>query len=132
MHIELTQVEGRRFQIEARGNTVIVDDTLEAGGPGDGFRPSELLMGALAACTAGTMMNFANNQEIAIDAITVIMDDEAAEHPSRISKLTIDMKVASEVTERQAASLERAAGGCKIHNTLTRPTVVEFNFSVQP
>ena len=48
MHIEMEQIEGRRFRIKARGLELIVDDTIEAGGPGDGFRPSELLMGALA------------------------------------------------------------------------------------
>ena len=34
MHVELEQIEGRRFAIRARGNEVTVDDTLEAGGPG--------------------------------------------------------------------------------------------------
>ena len=66
MQVEMEQVEGRRFRIRARGVEVIVDDTVEAGGPGDGFRPTELLMGALAACMAGTMVTFADRQGIEI------------------------------------------------------------------
>lgn len=132
MHIELDQVEGRRFRIKARGMELIVDDTVEAGGPGDGFRPSELLMGALSACMAGTMLNFANNQGIDITSISMTVDDEAAANPSRISNLAINMQVGSDATDRQIASLERVAAACKIHNTLEHSPSVELGFSVQP
>lgn len=130
MRIEMEQVEGRRFKITARGVEVIVDDTIEAGGPGDGFRPSELLLGALATCMAGTMLTFARNQEIPVHGISISMEDEAADHPDRIARIAIDMKVDAEATERQVASLERVAAACKIHNTLERPPEVELTFAV--
>jgi uncharacterized OsmC-like protein len=130
MHIEMEQLAGRRFAIRARGNEVIVDDTLEAGGPGDGFRPSELLMGALAACMSGTMLNFARNQKIEIDAITVRVEDETFDHPDRIGRLTIQMHVGAEANEGQLASLRRVASACKIHNTLERSPEMNLEFRV--
>ena len=130
MRIEMEQVAGRRFKITARGNEVIVDDTLEAGGPGDGFRPTELLTGALAACMAGTMLNFARNQEIGIDGISIEIEDEEADHPDRIGRISIDMNVNADVTPKQAASLERVAAACKIHNTLGTPPQIELEFAV--
>jgi uncharacterized OsmC-like protein len=131
MRIEMEQVEGRRFAIRARGNEVIVDDTIEAGGPGDGFRPSELLMGALAACMAGTMLTFARNQEIPVHGISIDMEDEAADHPDRIARISIEMVVDAEATERQQASLRRVASACKIHNTLERSPEIELEFTVR-
>ena len=131
MHIEMEQVEGRRFRIKARGLEVIVDDTVEAGGPGDGFRPSELLMGALAACTAGTMLTFARNQDIDVSGISITVDDETAMHPERIARLLMDMSFASDADDRQKASLERVAAACKITKTLERPAEIELNFSVR-
>jgi putative redox protein len=131
MRIEMEQVEGRRFAIRARGNEVIVDDTIEAGGPGDGFRPSELLMGALAACMAGTMLTFARNQEIPVHGISIDMEDEALDHPDRIGRIAIRMTVDAEATERQQASLERVASACKIHNTLERSPEIELDFTVR-
>ena len=130
MRIEMEQVEGRRFKIAARGLELIVDDTVEAGGPGDGFRPSELLMGGLATCMAGTMLTFARNREIPVHGIEISIEDESARHPERIARLIIDMKVDAEATERQIASLERVAGACKIHNTLERPPEIELAFTV--
>ncbi len=131
MRIEMEQVEGRRFAIRARGNEVIVDDTIEAGGPGDGFRPSELLLGALATCMAGTMLTFARNQEIPIHGISIAMEDEAAGHPDRIARIVIHMEVAADATERQQASLRRVASACKIHNTLERSPEIDVAFTVR-
>ena len=130
MDIELHQIEGRRFAIRARGNEVIVDDTVEAGGPGDGFRPTELLLGALAACMAGTMTNFAADQDINIDGITVSVSDQVEKAPTRIGGITVSMVVHADADERQAASLERVASACKIHTTLNPPPHVDVEFEV--
>lgn len=132
MRIQMNQVEGRRFKVAARGVELIVDDTLEAGGPGDGFRPSELLMGALATCMAGTMLTFARNQEIPVHDISITVKDETAQHPERIGKFVIDMRVSADATERQVRSLERVASACKIHNTLERSPDIELAFTVEP
>lgn len=132
MRIEMQQVEGRRFAIRARGNEVIVDDTIEAGGPGDGFRPSELVLGALAACMGGTMLTFARNQEIPIHGISIRVEDESADHPDRIARIFVDMTVDADATERQKASLQRVASACKIHNTLERSPEIALEFTVRP
>lgn len=131
MRVEMEQVEGRRFRVRARGVELIVDDTLEAGGPGDGFRPSELLMGALATCMAGTMLNFARNQDITVDRINVALEDEPADHPDRIGRIAIRMDVTADATQRQVESLRRVASACKIHNTLERSPEMAFDFEVR-
>ncbi len=130
MEIELHQVEGRRFAIRARGNEVIIDDTVEAGGPGDGFRPTELLLGALAACMTGTMINFAVDQSIGVDGITVSVSDQVEKAPTRIGEITVSMTVHADVDERRAASLECVASACKIHNTLEHPPRIDVDFEI--
>jgi uncharacterized OsmC-like protein len=87
-------------------------------------------MGALAACTAGTMLTFARNQEIDVSGISISVDDETADHPDRIGRLLVDMKVASDADDRQRASLERVAAACKITNTLERSTEIVLSFSI--
>lgn len=131
MQVRVEQIEGRRLMIEARGNRVIVDDTLETGGPGDGFRPTELLMGALGACMIGTMINFARGQDIAVGDITMELEDEAADKPARIDRIRATMSLRTDAEDRRQDSLRRAAGGCRIHNTLGTSPTVEFDFRVQ-
>lgn len=130
MKVHLEQIEGRRLRIRARGLELIVDDTVEAGGPGDGFRPTELFMGALAACMAGTMINFANDQEISVDRIDMELEDDVARGPARIGRIAISMQVGADATDRQRASLERVARACKIHNTLEHPPEMDLEFTI--
>lgn len=131
MYVELERIEGRRFAIKARGLEVIVDDTVEAGGPGDGFRPTELLLGALAACMAGTMTNFANGQEIPVGDISMTLSDEVAKAPTRVGRIEIVMSVEADASERQLESLERVAAACKIHNTLGNAPEISLRFQAQ-
>jgi uncharacterized OsmC-like protein len=126
--VEVTQVEGRRMAIRARGLELIVDDTLEAGGPGDGWRPSELLMGALGTCMIGTMINFATNQGISVSDITMEVEEETVEHPERLGTIRIAMHLDTDADDRRIRTLERVAGACKIHNTLERSPEIVFDF----
>ena len=128
MQVDIEQIEGRRMAIRARGLELIVDDTVEAGGPGDGFRPSELLMGALGTCMIGTMITFARNQNITISNISMHVEDEALEHPERIGTIRLIMDLETDADDRRVKTLERVAGACKIHNTLERSPVIEFEF----
>ncbi len=128
MNVEIEQIDGRRMRIKARGNEIIVDDTIEAGGPGDGFRPSELLLGALGTCMIGTMITFARNQEITVSDISMTMEDEALGHPDRIGTIRIAMKLDTDAENRRVKTLERVAGACKIHNTLERSPEIVFEF----
>ncbi len=130
MQVAVDQVAGRRFAVRARGLELIVDDTLDQGGPGDGFRPTELLMGGLGACMMGTMITFARNQEIPIRGVHMELEDEEIPHPERIGRITIKMRVTADVTERQIQSLGRVAQACKIHNTLKHGPDFEFAFEV--
>jgi len=130
MDVAVRQLQGRRFEVEARGLSLIIDQVEEQGGPGDGFRPTELLLGALGACMMGTMLAFAENQAIAVESVQVFLSDEVVEHPERIGRVRVEMQVAGTISERQAASLRRVAERCKIHSTLAGNPQVDFDFVV--
>jgi len=130
MKVRVEQEQGRRFRLSARGAETVIDDTIESGGPGDGFRPTELLLGALASCMAGTMLNFARNEEIPVSGITVVVEDQVLTAPTRVAVIDVQMTVEGKIDERQAASLRRVAAGCKIHNTLAATLEINLQFDV--
>lgn len=130
MEVEVTRVHDRRLEVTARGLSLVVDQLEEHGGPGDGFRPTELLLGALGACMIGTMLGFAENQSIPVESVRVALGDEVAEHPERIGRVRVSMEVGGDISERQADSLRRVASRCKIHSTLANSPEVDFDFMV--
>ena len=106
--------------------SLVIDDLSTEGGPGDGWRPTELLLAGLGGCMMGTMLNFAANQGIPVTGVSMILTDETADSPKRVSDITISMVVEGDVDERQLASLERVAGKCKVGNTLADSPSVHF------
>lgn len=118
MHVDVERLEAARLEVRTRGLSLIVDRLEADGGPGDGFRPTELLLGALGACMAGTVLTFAERQQLGITALSFSIDDEVAEHPKRVERIAVTMHVGGELTDRQLESLGRVAKRCKIHNTL--------------
>ena len=105
---------------------LVIDDLSTEGGPGDGWRPTELLLAGLGGCMMGTMLNFATNQGIPVTAVSMVLTDETADSPKRVSDITITMVIEGDVDERQMASLERVAGKCKVGNTLAESPSVHF------
>ena len=122
MNVDVERVEGFRIEARARGVSVIVDRLPEQGGPGDGFRPVELLLAALGTCMVGTMLSFADNQGIDVRGVRVALEPTIARSPERVERVEMTMELQGELSDRQLASLKRVAEGCKIHNTLHRTT----------
>lgn len=126
MRIELQRIEGKRLSITGADNQLIIDDLASDGGPGDGWRPTELVLASLAGCMAGTMLSFAENEAIPVTDVRMVLEDTVAERPKRIAVITIKMLVSGDLTDRQLASLERVAAKCKIGNTLADSPEIAF------
>jgi len=116
--VEVKQVDGRRMEIDARGVRAVVDDLIEDGGPGDGFRPTELLVGALGACTIGTMLTFAKNTGMSVEGVSMVIEASKAAAPSRVSSISMTMEVSGDLTSKELERLGRVAKACTVHNTL--------------
>ena len=126
MRVELEQQAGKRLVATGADGRLVIDDLSTDGGPGDGWRPTELLLAGLGGCMMGTMLNFATNQGIPVTGVSMVLTDETADSPKRVSDITITMVIEGDVDERQLASLERVAGKCKVGNTLAESPSVHF------
>ncbi len=127
MKVSVKDCGGGRFEIQARDAVVAVDLLPADGGAADGFRSVELLLAGLGACTAGTMRTFAMNQQMAgFEGIDVVLTAETAEHPERVARIDLELRVKGAVSEPDLARLMRVGGRCKVHNTLHSDPVVEM------
>ncbi len=118
MQVEVTRVHGKRLVVAGADGQIVIDDLSADGGPGDGWRPTELVLAALGGCMVGTMLSFAADQGIAVGDVRMVLEDEVASPPKRIGRINMTMFVGGDVTDRQLESLKRVASKCKIGNTL--------------
>lgn len=68
------RVNGLKFEGEARGLTVTIDEPENLGGTNEGMNPVELLLCSLGACQAITTCVYAAFYGIAIDDISVELE----------------------------------------------------------
>ena len=126
MRVEVRQIDGRRMEIDARGVTAVIDDLVEDGGPGDGFRPTELLVGALGACTMGTVLTFAKNTGLDVTGVAMTLEAEKVAAPSRIGSISMVLEVSGDLDEDDLERLWRVAAACTVHNTLKNEPAIDL------
>ncbi len=132
MQVEVTRLEGKRLSVTGTDARLVIDDLTPDGGPGDGWRPTELVLGALGGCMVGTMLSFAADQEIPVGDVRMVLEDEVDGPPKRIGRITMTMVITGDVTSRQLESLKRVASKCKIGNTLADSPELVFEMKLAP
>jgi hypothetical protein len=65
-----------RQEIVARGKTVVADEPADVGGGDAGPTPYELLLGALGACTAMTIILYAKRKRWEVERVTVELEHD--------------------------------------------------------
>ena len=96
----------------------VCDATPDKGGQGQGFRPHELLEGALGSCTAMIIGMSAAAHGIPLDGVTVTVDLDR-DDPA-VAAFVVTIELAGDLDAGQRARLLRAAKACPVRKTLGR------------
>jgi len=112
MSVIVERIEGKTLRVTAGDATAIVD------GGSDGFRSVDLLLGALGACSAGTMLTAAAEASIPVTSVRVELRPVMTMAPERVSRIKVKMTVGGNLSEDDLAALRAAAEACKVHNSL--------------
>ena len=125
---------GLKQEIVARGKTLVADEPAEVGGTDEGPTPYELLLGALGACTAMTILLYAKRKGWAVERVTVELEhdrvhaedciacDGADAFLDRVRKrITVD----GPLHEEQRARLEEISRKCPVQRTLVGTVRIE-------
>lgn len=126
LQVNVKWLEGKRIEVSARGNRIIVDQVYADGKEDMGFRPTELLLGALGACTMGTVLTFCQNMKIPVESFTIGVEGKRETAPERISEIQVDLRIEGDIPEERLDTLKRVANGCRIHYTITHAPKVEL------
>lgn len=126
LQVNVRWLEGKRLEVSARGNRIIVDQVYADGSEDMGFRPTELLLSALGACTMGTVLTFCNNMKIPLESFEIGVEGKRDTAPERISEIQVSLRVAGDIPEERLDTLKRVAKGCRIHYTITHAPKIEL------
>lgn len=113
MNVTVERVQGKTLRVTAGDATVTVD------GGTEGFRSVDLLLGALGACSAGTMLTAAAEASIPVTTVRVELKPVVTMAPAeRVSRIKVKMTLGGNLSKDDLTALRAAAETCKVHNSL--------------
>lgn len=136
-HAVLKQVEGLAFAAKGDSNHwVMMDGPASLGGMDAGSRPKELLLFALAGCTASDVVSILRKKRVALDGFEMhLTAEEADEHPKVFTGIHVEYVFFGE--RINPADVERAielstTKYCSV-SAMLRPNVqITHSYRIEP
>ena len=124
MEVNVSYLDGVRFQAESRGHTVVCDQPADNAGADTGMAPPEFLLVSLGTCAGFYALQYLKTRNLPTDGLAVRVVAEKATHPVRLGSFRIEV-TAPGLEPRHHEGILRAVKLCLVHNTLLHPPAIE-------
>ncbi|MBK7382067.1 MAG: OsmC family protein [Flavobacteriales bacterium] len=112
-------------RITSRGLELVADEPADHGGADLGMRPHEILLSALASCTAITVRMYADRKQWDIGPIRVTATMERKQEGREVeTNIQLTVGISDAVPADQRERLLQIAGLCPVHRTLQSPITI--------
>jgi putative redox protein len=121
---------GMRTVLATRQFTWLADEPNAGGGTDQGPTPYEILVGALAACTAVTLRWWAERHGVGLAGVDVTSEfdrvhaDDCEEcektGDAKIERIRTEVRILGDFDDQERARLEQIVSRCPVHKTLAQ------------
>jgi uncharacterized OsmC-like protein len=126
MEVKVSQMEGVRFDIQARSHTIACDQPADNGGADSGMTPPELLLASLGSCAAFYAAQYLKTRNLAQGGVEVMVTAGKLLQPARLGNFRVLVKSPVPLTPEQTEGMMRSVHHCLIHNTLMTPSEIKI------
>ena len=130
-------IDGIHFEgTDESGHKVIMDGALENGGADSGFRPTKLLLMALAACTGMDVISILKKKQAQVTGFEINVKGEANdEYPKKYNAMHVEYVLSGadlmEEDVKRAIQLSEEKY-CIIRNTLAPSVILSSSYKIFP
>ena len=111
---------GLTHEVEMRGHTIVSDEPGSLGGEDRGPTPQELIVGALAACTAITLRMYGARKGWDLDGLEILAESRPSERGA-CGPFVVTLRLPTHLSDEQVRRLRVIAARCPVHRTLASP-----------
>lgn len=129
MEVKVSQIEGVKFDVEARSHKIVCDQPVENGGEDCGMTPPELLLASLGSCAAFYAAEYLRTRNLAKSGVSVSVTAEKLLKPARLGNFRVVVTSPIALTAEQSEGMMRSVHHCLVHNTLMAPPQIEIEIA---
>ncbi len=118
MEVKVSQIEGVKFDIQARSHRIACDQPTENGGTDCGMTPPEFLLASLGSCAAFYAAEYLRTRNLAKSGLEVSVTAEKLLKPARLGNFRVLVTSPVTLTAEQSEGMMRSVHHCLVHNTL--------------
>jgi ribosomal protein S12 methylthiotransferase accessory factor len=130
MEIVATLLGCKRFDARVGHFTVHTEQPHESGGEDSAPDPFALFLASLATSAGVYVGAFCAARRISTDGIRIIEHTDSDAEGKRLVRVTLEIELPSSFPAQYRDAVVRAAGACKVKNTVVDPP--ELRITVQP
>ncbi len=127
--LTVQHLDGDRFAIEIRGQSITVDQPVDAGGTDTAPTPTELFVAGLASCVAFYARRYLARHDIATEGLSVSADFDIGGQPTRVTRIRVVITPPHDLPAQRRDAFLAVASHCTVHNTLSNPAPVDILLS---
>ena len=127
MEVQIKQIEGVKFSVQARSHVITCDQPQENGGTDAGMTPPEFLLASLGACAAFYAAEYLRTRKLAESELSVAVAASKLKSPSRLGDFRIRVDCPIGLTAEQRDGLMRSVEHCLVKNTLLNLPQIEVS-----
>ncbi len=109
-----------KHTVHVRAHSFAIDEPESNGGEDEGFTPHDVYDSALGACTAMTVLWYAQRKKIPVEDIQVTVDRDDSEERQGVYRLKVALAVTGALTDAQRHELLAVANKCPVHKLMTQ------------
>ncbi len=107
-----------RFTARCGNYTVVTGSADDDDEQANGMWPGQLFIAALGACIGGYVATFCKRHDLPYEGMSVELDYERAESPSRVKAVNVLLRLPAPVPERYRRATVKAADQCYVTQSI--------------
>jgi uncharacterized OsmC-like protein len=128
--VEVSYLDGESYLATTRGQVVLADQPVAAGGADAAMTPVELLIVSLGSCVAFYAGRYLQRHGLDRSGLQVTAEFiMASDRPARVSEVRMRISVPGGVPPEREKALLAVASHCTVHNTLGHPPAVTLTLA---
>jgi putative redox protein len=128
--VEVSYLDGESYLATTRGQVVLADQPVAAGGADAAMTPVELMVASLGSCVAFYAGRYLERHGLDRGGLHVTTDfTMAADRPARVSEVRLRISVPGGIPPEREKGLLAVAAHCTVHNTLGHPPAVAITLA---